>query len=512
MAPLSFRLPLRTVVCATLLVGAACSDATAPGNDPALAPVPEAPSEASLLHSGKYRDSSAPHATGRSGSATLAALALIGEDGITRLLVTTGDVDDPGSAPGQLAKVQLKVYGPDGSLLFTQNHQQPSSGGSAWFEIPGLPEGSVIKVQANVRGIDWSRTDVVEISETVKPAAAFTTTLDAPDTAPPLVPTVITGTVTEVNGVMGGHTDCVLQVEGQEVDRIDDVWVDAGDEVTCAFTYTFPAPGEYDVSMVLEDGATFTGDVPMETVTVIDPTPDPRWSVSLNDRYHEVTGFYYYDWYNPVTGSDREYEKEETNGTHSQELNVSGVMMGAASFPLGVRMHIWSSGGLWQDDTWEGLTGVLDAEGRLCADRMVPEQGGHFFLCSTGSGATGYVSFTYRRFAGTVTYHSNGFLREWDPILGADTYWTWNITYETQGEGGQIKPLGSPVHVTLDINGQDRSFQVNASVPLAPYDNILRNEEPRCWQEQPYWLDGGTQNICERWFERIRGWAGEADG
>src|SRR5688572_19153565 len=244
MAPLSFRLPLRIVVCATLLAGVGCSDATAPG-DPALAPLPGAPSEASLLHTGKYRDSSAPHATGRSGSATLAALALLGEDGTTRLLVTTGSVDNPAAAPGQLAKVQLKVYAPDGTLLFTQNNQRPSSTGSAWFDLPGLSSGSTIQVQANVRGIDWRRTDVVTLTETVKAAPAFTVGIDRAGTVFPGMPTVLTGTVTEVNGDVGGYTSCVLSVEGVQVDRIDDLWVDAGDAVTCAFTHTFPRPGSY---------------------------------------------------------------------------------------------------------------------------------------------------------------------------------------------------------------------------------------------------------------------------
>ena len=49
----------------------------------------------------KYADHSKPHAHGRSGSASLDALALAGPAG-TRLLLSTGNVDDPSSARGNI--------------------------------------------------------------------------------------------------------------------------------------------------------------------------------------------------------------------------------------------------------------------------------------------------------------------------------------------------------------------------------------------------------------------------
>ncbi|HEX6910889.1 MAG TPA: hypothetical protein VF142_10860, partial [Longimicrobium sp.] len=109
---------------------------------------PAASRGAGHLHTGKYRDSSLPHATGRSGSATLGASAVLGADGVTRLQVTSGSIHHTGPA-GELAKVQVKAWGPDGERLLTDNFQRPTAGPTHTFEFAGLPAGTRFQVQAN---------------------------------------------------------------------------------------------------------------------------------------------------------------------------------------------------------------------------------------------------------------------------------------------------------------------------------------------------------------------------
>src|SRR5262249_3409393 len=115
--------------------------------------------------------------------------------------------------------------------------------------------GSRIQVQANVRGIDGRRTDVVTLTETVKLGPALHVDLSIPGGAVVGTPVVITATVTETNGQVGTRTDCVLYVDGQPVDRADDIWVDAGDAVSCAFSYTFPRAGTYQVEVRASGGS-----------------------------------------------------------------------------------------------------------------------------------------------------------------------------------------------------------------------------------------------------------------
>ena len=55
----------------------------------------------------------------------------------------------------------------------------------------------------------------------------------------------------ELSGSHGATGDCVLYVDRVIVDRAPGIFVDAGDVVSCAFTYTFPTPGRHTVQVRL---------------------------------------------------------------------------------------------------------------------------------------------------------------------------------------------------------------------------------------------------------------------
>jgi hypothetical protein len=517
MVRLSSTAGLRAAAAALALVAAAaCTDA---GTSPLL-DAPQVDAAASHanghLHSGKYRDNSAPHATGRSGSATLAARALRGSDGATRLLVTTGSVDDPARAPGELAKVQLKAYAPDGTRLFTQNYQRPTSGGSYEFVLAGLPLGTRIDVQANVRGIDRNRTDVVNVTATVVSAPVLAVTLDPPGQVVAGVPTVITGTVRETGGSTGSYADCVLYVDGKEVDRIDRVWVDAGDAVTCAFTSTF-TPGTHDVEIRLErvpgdQGLAGTAPSATEQVNAADPDVQPTWAARVMDRTVALENRYDETWTRP-DGMHRVHNQNTGEAPRTQSLALTGSLARATTFPVSVDLQVWSSAGAWHSAVWSGLAAAApDAQGQSCVDRLVPEQGAHFYLCSTGSGFQGTTAFGYTRFAGTVTYHSRVFGRLWDNVLGQETLWSWNNVSETYSGGGQMRPLGTSVSAQLQLTDGVGPVNVNANVPLSSFDSTATLVPYTCRELFPYWLLGGVQTICEGSTERTFGWSGEASG
>jgi hypothetical protein len=514
-------LAARCVALCALLATTACTDGvTSPGTLPADAllkksPVIPAPSQ---LHTGKYHDGSLPHATGRSGSATLAARALLGADGVTRLLVTTGSVDDPDHAPGELAKVQLKAYAPDGTKLFTQNFQRPTTGGSYEFLLPGLPYGARINVQANVRGIDRNRTDVVEVTETVKLGARLGVTIDPPAQVVTGVPTVITGTVRETNGQAGAYTSCVLYVDGVEVDRIDHVWVDAGDVVTCAFTHTFRDDGPHDVEIRLAAGPgdqTFVTDPPSDsgTVTALDPNPTPTFTASVMDRTVAEERLYDETWWNP-DGSNREYHQSNGEAARTQNFAMTGTIARATAFPLStVSVQLSSSAGPWHSATWSGLAAALpDLSGQSCVNQLAPEHGAHFYLCSTGIGFTGSTAFGYTRFAGTVTYHSRVFHRQWDAVAAVETTFSWNTVDETYTGGGQMRPLGSGVTFQVSVTDGVGTIPVSGTVPLASFDSTVTLAPYVCHDEMPYWLYGGVKTVCEGATQRTYGWTGQISG
>jgi hypothetical protein len=511
----------RALAVLALFAAAACSDGAGSPTATLAADAagPSASRSAGHLRSGKYRDTSLPHATGRSGSATLSALALMGSDGVTRLQVTSGSIHHPGQARGELAKVQVKAWGPDGARLFTENFQRPTSGATVELRFPGLPPGSRFQVQANVRGIDRNRTDVVTVTETGKRGPAFSTSIDLPDVVVVGVPTVVTGRVREINGDVGGTTACVLYVDGREVDRVENVWVDAGDEVTCAFTYTFDRAGDHDVRIALENGPSDPGLLPPPpsssgVVNATDPNPLPRWTASVMDR--TVTTDIRFDaaWWKP-DGSHREYESSKGESPRSQTVSLAGTLDRATSFPISsVHLALSSNvGGTLQSESWSSLApGAPDAAGQTCVSQSLVAQGGLFTLCSTGTGFDGSTTFGYTRFAGTVTYHSRGFVRQWDNLTGTETGWSWNDVAETYAGGGQLRQLGTSVGIALDVTDGVGSYEVNATVPLTSFSRLLSEVPYTCREDAWWWLEGGSERTCEGRTEREFGWSGSAAG
>lgn len=512
----------RALAVLALTASAACSgDAASPTDiraDPGAA-APSAARAAGLLHTGKYRDTGLPHATGRSGSATLSASAVIGADGLTRLTVASGSIYHPGEERGELAKVQVKVWSPDGETLLTDNFQRPTAGPSHTFVFAGLPAGSRFQVQANVRGIDGRRTDVVTVTATGRRGPALSTSIHLPEQAIVGVPTVITATVRETNGQMGTTTSCVLYVDGVEVDRVDDVWVDAGDEVSCAFTYTFTRVGDYDVRVSLENDVSQTGllaPAPSASgeVTAADPTPVPTWRASVLDRTVKTDARFDVSWWKP-DGSHREYEQSTGEAPRSQTISLTGTLARATAFPL-VNVHLVlgsNAAGTFQTGSWSGLLPAApDANGQSCASQLVPAEGGHFTLCSTGTGFTGSTAFGYTRFAGTVTYHSRGFGRLWDNVAGTLTYWTWNDSPETYAGGGQMRQLGTSVGIRLAITDLVGSYEVDATVPLRSFSEMVSEVPYTCREDAWWWLEGGVETTCQGRTEQAFGWSGSAEG
>jgi hypothetical protein len=504
-----------------LFAAAACSDgAGSPTGALAIdAAGPSASHAAGHLKSGKYRDTSLPHATGRSGSATLSASAVLGSDGVTRLQVTSGSIHHPGEARGELAKVQVKVWGPDGERILTDNFQRPTRGATVELRFPGVPPGSRFQVQANVRGIDRNRTDVVTVTETSRRGPAFSTVIHLPDAVVVGVPTVITGTVREINGQTGGTTDCVLYVDGREVDRVENVWVDAGDEVSCAFTYTFDRAGSHDVRVGLQNGDADPGLLPPPpsssgVVNAADPNRLPRWTASVQDRTVTTLSRYDLTWWKP-DGSHKEYEQTTGESPRSQTISLTGTLDRATGFPLtSVQLALSSNvAGTFQNVAWTGVAGgAPDASGQTCASQTIVEQGGLFTLCSTGTGFDGSTTFGYTRFAGTVTYHSRGFSRTWDNVAGTETYWTWNDNPETYAGGGQMRQLGTSVGIHVGITDGVGSYEVDATVGLTAFDEMLSEVPYTCRDEPWWWLNGGVQTVCEGRTERAYGWTGSAAG
>jgi hypothetical protein len=111
---------------------------------------------------------------------------------------------------------------------------------SIWQRV----RGSNIGVQANIIGVDGSRTDVVTVTEMVKLRPDLTVgQITNPDHAQIGIPVEITALVSERNGDVGATADCVLSADGVEIDRANGIWIDANRSVSCMFRPIFSMVG-----------------------------------------------------------------------------------------------------------------------------------------------------------------------------------------------------------------------------------------------------------------------------
>lgn len=491
---------------------------------------------------GKYRDSR-PHATGRSGTATLEGQALLGAGGVTSLTITTGDLDDPSTARGHIAKAQVKVRSaactggtPGGDDKRGNGHRKGRGNGhdhhggdgdeGCWrtlnfngltqptvtLPLTGLQRGDSIRVQANVRGIDGRRTDVVTLWLVVGEAPALNVDLQAPPEVRVGVPIPVSATVTELNGDAGAWADCKLYADGVLVDEAPSIWVDAGDAVTCLFTYTPTRPGAQNLeARVTPSGGTpssslTSGDTDTETVVAVDPAT-PTFSATAEDRTVRGVSVLQYHWEKP-DGSFKEYSNTETTLSRTQNLSVTGGIGRAVTFPLARVELQYGPAGVWHAESWDDVAGAPEVGGATCVRREMPEQGSMFHLCTTGAS----TSFGYTRFAGTATYRANGFVRQFWVATGEGGNDGWNDEYTTYSAGGQVRPWGAVLPVSIRVTDAQGTFGVSPVISLQPFDRVISSTPRACELIYHYWLDGNAQEQCTSAETRESGFSGQVTG
>jgi hypothetical protein len=413
----------RTLAAAGLaLLAGACSDQpfdASLGRSPAGAALSTAnPAEPPLIANAvKYAERGAKPATGRSGSASLTARALMGKDGQTLLEVTTGALDTPAPAPGTLAKLQVKQFTPKDEALRTLNYNNLPGGGYAAYSYGGLVRGAKLQVQANVRGIDPRRTDVVTVTETVHLRPDLRVQLNAPAKARRGIPVNVAAVVSEGNGDVGARANCVLYVDGVEADRANGIWVDAGDPVSCAFTHVFETSGSRHLRVAVTD--VVPGDF-----EPANNSAEGSIEISEEFKYHyaSVQDGVSTTHYNTVS----RWSRGDWQGESSQETNYVSTFQSAylfamlpvqVSFPLAsIEMSLSTNGAPVHSAKFTGLSGDEEGRGSLyhpCVSRRM--SGGTVISVCTYDFPGGFGSLNYQRYAGVTTYQGYQYSRQWYP-------------------------------------------------------------------------------------------------
>lgn len=481
------RTIVRSIAAAfTAALLAACGDSTAPPDE---SPAPVTLAEAAAVrtpNSVVYREHSARPATGRSGSATLATRALLGRDGITVLEVTTGTLDQPASAPGTMSHVQVKLFTEDGRLVSTDNYFPDVA---YWtLAIPGLVRGMTVQVQANVRGIDGNRTDVVTVTTTVlRRPDLRASQLQLPDTAVAGVPVVISATIAELNGDVGARTDCVLEIQGDSVDVAPGIWVDAGDAVSCAFSHTFAAPpGTRTVTVRLArtvpaDDDTSNDRVSGTLVVIVVRHDAFAWFAEATDERvmsHDSSVVAFTD----LAGVVHESFTVRDTVHRSQRADFGGTADAGVRFPLTqLELGQWTGGSAVHRVVLRDVPATRTEGGRSCAGGDL-EAGVSFSVCSGGAPAT--TEFRYTRRAGSVTYQSLNYARDWYRDASGTPYWVGNAPVTSSGtlstSGAPLVEFGSDYRFLIRLNSDGWVWIKDKTLPVASFTRTLASAPWSC--------------------------------
>ncbi|HEX6041351.1 hypothetical protein [Longimicrobium sp.] len=493
------RTPRALVAAAALaLLTGACTDTPTAGSAAAggMPSLSSSSGPALVSNAVRYRDAGGRPATGRSGNAVVDALAVLDPAGNTTLLLSARHATDP-SITGSIDRVQVKASSPDGKYRFTR--VLPVVAGEV--RLQGMARGDEIQLQTNVQGVDASRTDVVTVTGRVRRLPDLRVDLSTPAQVEAGTPVNVLAVVSEHNGDLGTRASCELWADGQRVDVAHNVWVDAGDAVTCAFTYTFPAAGAY----ALEARAVPTGladwnpaDNRDTAIVVVNGASAQFYTTAYFDQQTIVDSSAAFDtWRDGASGMAFEYRSSYAQTVANQSAQMYGYMPAAIAAPAVLRVSM-STGG----------AGVHAAEWVYPADAPCVDQvdgRALFSLCSSG----GFTSFSYLWVAGSVTYHSQGFNRLWDDVTGADYYvYHWN---DTSAPGEPIVPAGEDW--TLDVRvvtagGEHVGTQAIRLTRSVPWQSVFPYS---CAQlDQPEW--SYTRTYCSGSSSRTEVVSGFAAG
>jgi hypothetical protein len=406
----------------------------------------------------KYAETTPSASKGTTGGASLSARMLYGKDGKTEVELTTGEFDSGVAAPHLLSKVSLRGVDGDGAETFQLNYG-PLTDGGYWRQVydtfgPGQP----FSVYGLVR---TTRNQLVVVSATVRRRPdLFVHDLQAPGQAPVNTPVQITATITEQNGQLGARADCVLFVDDVEVDRAAGVWVDSGDDVSCAFAHTFSDPGSHAVRVSALNVRPGDWDSDNNSVSssieVIVPTQDfqyaSAWVQTLDDYDYHYTesGRTYqssssgYDWY---------YENHQTRpswsglGYYGYRYTSAAITSVSASATDGTT--VWS---MTQDVPGCYFNAASAINGRR--------------VTVYANGCYGIAEVQIYAYAGTVTYTSYQWQRSFVQSGGSESYGSPSIyQYNSTDNYGDHHFAGDTISFDVSATLADGTI---LSTPLAP--------------------------------------------
>jgi hypothetical protein len=295
-----------------------------------------------------------------------------------------------------------------------------------------------------------------------------------------------------MKGDLGAMADCVLSVDGQAVDKVIGIWVDAGGVVTCHFSHTFASTGQHAVRV--DVGNVMPGDYDMSN-NGADATVMVASQLAFSGDAFDAT--YAGNDSNEVIDSAGNvlYQSNSTWSGVIQSISVTATWPTPVTFPLArVSGTATSAGSSWSlvDVGNVDADRSDDASQGTCAARSDATGFNWITVCTTGADGSGSTNINVSTFAGDVTYHSEGACQQTTSFSECATGFSWNNG--TSSQDGTRHPFADTVTVSLSVSdASGTTLQGSPVIPLSLYMSqhdvphtceMLPDQNQHCFRRQ----------------------------
>jgi hypothetical protein len=425
-----------------------------------------------IPNSVKYRDSSVPNAKGNAGTAAIEVRALFNKNGSTDVEATTAAFEAPGSPTATIKNVHIDVNGQIQDYTVNDGNTFAAAG------LSGLAPGATVPVHANVKDLNGSNQSIkVDAKVKKRPDLTF---VDIRSRQHVMVgmPVDVVATIHEQNLQSGARTDCVAYVNDVEVDRADDIWVDAGGTVDCVLSPALQTPGFTAIKIVLEHVRPQDWDLAdnqvyaVTTVHAYDEEVD-FWTATARDETFTYHTRYYASNYEDVFETSGWRATASISGTQPEFLNPETLTMDftvttdGISFTdmHGIQFTGWSSDDDFRMRCGRAFFGATRAQ--ICTSQRLSQ-------VAAGTGSTQFSAGTSNA---DVTYYSRHWSVYYDANGTPDVY-TSESSYSEQAGNGQR--IGNTVAIHMSVTDGTRTLWAD------PFLNLQSSEYhdgyTNCWE------------------------------
>ena len=420
-----------------------------------------------ISNSIKYRDSSVPNAKGSAGAASIEVRALFNKNQTTDVEATTAAFEELGAPTATIKNVHIDAGGQ------TQNFNGNDGNTFAATGFSGLGPGATVPVHANVKDLNGNNENI-QVSATVKKRPDLTFIwIRSTQHVMVGMPVEVVATIYEQNSQSGARTDCVGYVDGVEVDRAENIWVDAGGTVDCVLSPAFQDSGEKHIKVVLENvrpGDWDTADNQVYAMTKVHAFNEEadQWTATARDETSSYYTRYYGSNYEEVFSNSGWRASASVTATQPELLDIRSMTMDFTATTDGqpfAELH---------GVTFSRVGG--DERMRCGSSFNGPDRAQICTFDMRGDGR-GYTQFGAARDNADVTYYSRMWSVYYD-ANGQPNVYTSQYTYRDQT--GTNQRLGNNVSMRMSITDGTRTLWAE---PLLVLENSeYHDNSDVCWE------------------------------